>query len=377
MQDRNQRFLVLLASLLIFFMTTAPAAARLYFYVFNEDGDLLKYDPETDAIAQQLKNAAHSYIQRSDSDDVHFRKRVLDMNRHKLVLVNPRLAGEIVLIDLQQGTATKTMIHSPDSYSEILRIVYPRRASRFYVHWLRKQQQSARDEILFTAIDLTGQILGTNIAPLDKYTPPIFYPDGRHFGAQRAFSPLVTLIDGETLVALSAYDLTPLRPPGVLGSGVPDIRGGRVLVGQGAGLRNDPLDPVSLFTLDLNFAPASATPRISTGIGIAVALLTPDGRTIIAQEARDATSAGGLGRLHFFDVATGLRLGATSFPAELGAFILSYHPDGRRLFINARNLDSEHEVVTNLVVVDVISRTVVRNREIEGMTLVHDFVDEP
>jgi hypothetical protein len=309
---------------------------------------------------------------------VTFQKRVLDMTRQKLVIVNPRMPGEVVLLDLRQRTATKITVHAPDSPSEIREIVYPRKASRFYVHWVRKQQEADPGEFLFTAIDHTGRVLGTFPAPLDELSRPIFHPDGRNFYAFRVLSRAVPLIDGETLATLGTYDLTPLKRPGRLGPGIPDIRGGRILVGQGAGTRNDRLDPVSLFTLDLSFNPTSATPKIDTGIGLRRALLTPSGQTIIAQEARDATSASGAGRLHFFDVATGNKLGVVTFPARLGAVVLGFHPDGRRLFINTWNLDpGRRDPITNLVILDVTSRTVLKDREIEDMTLVHDFADEP
>jgi hypothetical protein len=295
-----------------------------------------------------------------------------------LVLLNPRLPGEVILLDLQQRAATRMAIHAPDSYSEVREIVYPRKASRFYLHWVRRQQESDLGEVLFTALDHAGKIVSTGPGPLDRYTRPTFHPDQRSFYAQRFLSRLVALVDAETLAALRTYDLTPFKQPGRLGPGISDVRGSRVLVGQAKGTRNDRLDPVSLFTLNLDFAPASATPGIDTEIGVRRTLLTPNGQTIIAQEALDATSASGAGRLHFFDVATGNRLGLVTFPARLGATILGYHPDGRRLFINAWNLDpGRRDPVTKLVIVDVISRTVIRDREIEDMTLVHDFVDEP
>ncbi len=355
-----------------------PGESKVFLYVLTEDGDLTKYDPDTDAVVQQLSSVGQGYIKQGDSDDVTSPNRVLDMARQKLMLINPRLPGEVVLLNLRQRTATKVAVHPPDSYSEILELMYPRKASRFYVHWVRKQQEGDPGEYLFTALDHTGQVLAAAPAPLDEFSRPIFHPDGRNFYVFRVFSRRVTLIDGETLATLGTYDLTPFKRPGRLGPGIPDVRGGRVLVGQGAGTRNDLLDPVSLFTLDLNFTPASATPRIDTGIGVRRALLTPNGQTIIAQEARDPDSASGAGRLHFFDVATGNKLGVVTFPARLGAVVFGYHPDGRRLFLNAWNLDpGRRDPVTNLVIVDVISRTVLRDREIQDMTLVHDFMDEP
>jgi len=67
-----------------------------------------------------------------------------------------------------------------------------------------------------------------------------------------------------------------------------------------------------------------------------------------------------------------------SFRADRGAILLGFHSDGWRLFIRARNRGaSAGDLATNLVIVDVVGRTVVRERPFENIGFAVDFVEEP
>ncbi len=82
--------------------------------------------------------------------------------------------------------------------------------------------------------------------------------------------------------------------------------------------------------------------------------------------------------MHFYDVATGNKLGTVTFRADRGAGLLGFHPDGRRLFIRARNRGTTAgELLTNLVIVDVVARTVLKERSFEKIGFAGDFLDEP
>jgi hypothetical protein len=230
---------------------------------------------------------------------------------------------------------------------------------------------------MLTTVDFSGRVLGTAPSvvpyPLGTTAP---HPDGRSFYIFD-WPSVVLRLDAETLAVLERYDLSAFRGPAPIGVyGVGGIQGTRVLLGGREGNRSDLFDPRILFTVDLNTR--TATPQIHTGLGASDVRLLPSGQTILLQEPRTATSIAGAGRLHFFDAATGNKLGALSFRADRGGTILGLHPDGRRLFIRTWNADpATGDRLPHLVIVDVVARTVVRDRPFPDIGFAVDFVDEP
>ena len=64
-------------------------------------------------------------------------------------------------------------------------------------------------------------------------------------------------------------------------------------------------------------------------------------------------------------------------PASRSADIIGFHPDGRRLFVHVvHGAPASAEAETRLVIVDVVTRTVIRNRPFEEIGFASDFVDE-
>jgi hypothetical protein len=203
---------------------------------------------------------------------------------------------------------------------------------------------------------------------------PVYHPNGRDFYVADPGREVV-LYHGDTLAVLGRYDLTPLVRPEFRGPALFDARDGRVLLANIPVADMSDRRPSTVFTTDLAFSPQSASPRIATGLREHVQSLVDGGRTVLLQEARP--SGGGIGRLHFFDVATGAKLGVVDLNTTTRADLLGLHPDGRRLFIRTFTVDpTVRDLDVRLVIVDVISRTVLRDRPFEDIGFASDFVDE-
>jgi hypothetical protein len=366
-----------LVSVLLGSFTFPPTSfAKVYLYAINSDGDLIKYDSDGDQVAIVVPNVDLRYINRRNGDRDHFLpNRVLDVARGKIVsFINqePNLA----LLDYRTHSVTELDVGLKGTESWLSHFVYLRQVAKFYIHWLRRQSLADPPEPVLTAVDLSGQILGTVPSPIALVRgASLPHPDGRTFYTLNQPYTLLR-VDGENLAILERHDLTPFYGLGSIGQGVSDIQEGRVLLVEGEGRRQDLLDPSVLSTVDL--VTRTASPRIVIGLGAADARLIPGGRTIVLQEAWKANTQAGAGRLHFYDVSTGNKLGMVSFRADEGAVPLGFHPDGRRLFLQAFNLDpSSGARHTNLVVVDVVNRTVFRERPFDRIGFAVDFVDEP
>jgi hypothetical protein len=372
-----RRMMLLFGTLVGIGLLQPPEAfPKVFFYALTRDGDLVKYDPELDRV-EVKPGAGQGYIgPRLEDSGGRQQTRILDMKRKRIVTLARDVDGPVVL-DLQAGTAKEVTLGPPGTVGRIRQFIYPRQISRFYAHWLRKNPASSQPEVVLTAVGLDGRILGTSPSPLRQLAWPVYHPDGRSlyiFEAGRQ----ATLIDGETLAPRATYDLVPLSRPGARGPGISDVRGGRALLAETTDASGDAPEPWTVFTTDLSFSPQSASPHIATGLDMQVVYLTPEGGTIVLQEALSPRQSTGSGRLHFYDVVTGNKLGALSFNAPEGANILGFHPDGRRLFIRVFAVDpATGDLQHRLVIVDVTTRTVVRDRPFERIGFASDFVDEP
>ncbi len=368
-----------LALLLVITVGLQPsvAAAKVYFYTLTRHGDLVKYDPETDRL--ELKgNPGKGYItpRLEDSTDEQ-QTRILDMARLRLATIDPD-DGQPVLINLQTKAVTQIPLGTPGTVESVEQFIYPRRASRFYVHWVRRSGPTALRESLLTAVGLDGQVLGTSPAPIGRLGWPVYHPNGRDFYVMDFGARRVALVNGETLGVVTTHDLTPLVSPDLRGPGIIDIRDGKVLLAGTPLSDTSERRPWTVFTTDLTFNPQTASPRIATGLSQQVLLLLPGAQVVLLQETLVPPESSGAGRLHFFNVASGTKLGLVEFPAPQGANLLGFHPDGRRLFIPAFDFDAVTSALRHrLIIVDVVTRTVVRNRVFERIGVAVDFVDEP
>ncbi len=351
----------------------APATAKVFYYAITIEGELLKYDPDADRVVQLTPGIGQGYIHRRNVDESYglAPDRVLDISRRRIVTQMSEVQG-VVLLDMAAVTATKLALSPAGGVAQILQIVYPRKGSRFHVQWLRQPGQ----ENVLTSVDLTGRVVGTVSSMIADFRGgSLLYPDGRSFYVLNEPNTLL-LVDGETLAVRETYDMSPFYRLGATGHGIADVRDGRVLLSEGAGTRNDLLDPRTVFTVDLSTR--VAFPRIDTGLGASTVRLMPGGRTILLQEAQSPSEVAGAGRLHFYDVTSGNKLGTVTFSADRGAILLGIHPDGRRLFFQARVRDvSTGSLQTRLVIVDWETRTVLRDRPFLETGFAVDFVDEP
>ncbi len=374
-----RRVATLLAALAVAGLTPAAAQAKVSFYTLMFDGTLIKYDPETDRVSL-TPGAGRGFINPrfEDAGGLDRQTRILDMARKRIVTDTTSVEGG-VLIDLTAGRAVELVLGPADSVEQIEQFIYPRKASRFYVQWIRAGTSSAPLDVVWTAVGLDGKVLGSGPSMLRSRAWPVYHPDGRQFYVYDG-DHLTKLVDGETLNVVATYDMVPVRRPGTTGPGLNDVRDGRALLVEGeqtpgSGKR------YTLFTTDLTFSAQSASVRIATGLeDIHRAYLLPGGRAVVVQEPRTPTVAEGAGRLHFYDVATGTKLGVVEFPAPSGAELLGFHPDGRRLFIRMQEVVKAGDTFTTktrLVIVDVTTRTVLRTRPFDAIGVAADFVDEP
>lgn len=366
----------LLGMLLGSFAFPPSATAKVFLYAITLNGDLIKYDPDMDQATTVISNVDPRYINRRNADkDLGGPSRVLDVARGKIVSFINEDPG-LVLLDLSSRRATEIDVGLRGTESWLENLVYLRKASRFYVFWLRRPTPTAQYEPVFTAVDLAGQVLGNEPSPIGLVRgSSIVNPDGRTFYALNQPNVLQR-VDGQTLTVLENYQLGAFYRPEVLWKGIADVRNERALLSEIEGTRPDRLAPTTILTVDLATQTASA--RISTGLGSSSVRLLPGGRTIVLQEAWKSNAQAGTGRLHFYDVATGNKLGMVSFRADEGAVPLGFHPDGRRLFIRVWNADpTTGDRIPHLVIVDVVARTVVRDRPFPDIGLAVDFVDEP
>ncbi len=351
------------------------AAAKVYFYALTRHGDLVKYEPETDRL--ELKgNPGQGYItpRLEDSTDEQ-QTRILDMARLRLATIDPD-DGQPVLINLQTKAVTQIPLGTPGTVESVRQFIYPRHASRFYVHWVRRSDPTAPRESLLTAVGLDGQILGTTPSPIGRLDWPVYHPNGRDFYTFEGGR--ATLYNGETLGVVGTYDLTPLATPELRGPGISDVRHSKVLLSGTPVTDTSERRPWTVFTTDLTFNPQTASPRIVTGLSQQVLRLLPGAQAVLLQETLVPPESSGAGRLHFFDIASGAKSGLVEFPAPEGANLLGFHPDGRRLFIRAFDFDAVTSALRHrLIIVDVVTRTVVRNRVFERIGVAVDFVDEP
>ena len=376
-----RRALALLVTVTVIWGTlglSRGALAKVFVYSITRAGDLIKYDPDADQIVKVTPDVGQGYINRRNEDtDLLGPSRVLDVSRGRIVTFINEDPG-VVLLDVSAKRATEIVVGPRDTVDELRHLVYPRRGSRFYVHWVRQPTPADAPEAVFTAVDFNGQVLGTTPSPIGiRIGNTLPHSDGRSFYLLHQPNEILRL-DGETLAVLERRDLSSFYRPGATGQGIDDVREGRALLFEGEGTRNDLLDPTIVVTVDL--ATRTASPRITTGLGASTLRLVPGARTIVLQEARTRDAQAGAGRLHFYDVATGSKLGTVSFDAPDGAILLGFHPDGRRLFMRVWAVDNstpDLEVKTRLVIVDVVARTVVRNRDFENIGMAVDFVDEP
>lgn len=350
-------------------------SAKVYFYALTRDGDLVKYDPDTDRL--ELKgNPGQGYItaRLEDSSDEQ-QTRILDMPRFRLATIDPD-DGQPVLINLQTKAVTQIPLGAPGTVESVEQFIYPRRASRFYVHWVRRSGPTAPRESLLTAVGLDGQVLGTSPSPIGRLDWPVYHSNGRDFYTFEGGR--ATLYNGETLGIVGTYDLTPLATPGLRGPGISDVRDSKVLLSGTPVTDTSERRPWAVFTTDLTFNPQTTSPRISTGLSQHELRLLPGAQAVLLQETLVPPESSGAGRLHFFDIASGTKLGLVEFRAPQGANLLGFHPDGRRLFIRSFDFDARTSALQHhLIIVDVVTRTVVRNRLFEKIGVAVDFVDEP
>ncbi len=355
----------------------AGVAAKVYFYALSLDGELIKYDPETDQVVQRKSKAGQHYIDRRNIDSNKFEPtRVLDITRGRIVTFTHTTDPGVVTLDLAAGTATEIRVSPPENVVQLGHLVYPRQNSRFYVHWIRQLGSTGPREVVLTAVDFAGEILGTTPSPIPHlFGGVLSHLDGRSFYALDQPNALLRL-DGETLAVRESHNLGAFFSSGATGQGISDVRDGRVLLAEGTGTGPGLLDPQIVFTVDL--ANRTTSLRIAAGLGTSDERLSPGAGLIVLQEARTATDRAGTGRLHVYDVTTGNKLGVVSFRADMGAVLLGFHPDGRRLFLRARNRGASLvEPQAHLVIVDVVSRTVLRDRPFDDIGYAVDFVDEP
>ncbi len=357
-------------------LVPTETSAKVYFYALTQGGGLVKYDPDADRIVLKV-DAGQGYITpRLEDSSTRHQTRVLDVARQRIVTIDAEEgAAQAVLIDLKARTAKQVPVAPGVRVKDIPQLIYPRKASRFYVHWMRTTA-SPRPESVLTAVGLDGQALGTSPSPLGQLDWPVYHPDGRDFYISRGGR--ATLYNGETLGVAATYDFAPFVRPELRGPRIFDVRDGRALLAGTPVSDTGETPPWTVFTTDLTFSSQSASPRIATGLSQQVLRLVQGGRTVLLQETLDPPTNSGAGRLHFFDVATGTKLGMVEFPAPEGADLLGLHPDGRRLFVRVFDLDpATAQVQYHLVIVDVVTRTVIRNRVFENIGFATDFVDEP
>ncbi len=357
----------------------ACASAKVFFYaIATEDGGLIKYDPDANLIVQVQPNLGQPYINYRNTDDDNFGpSRILDIARDRIVSIT-NVGPGVVLLNLRARTAREIDVQGPDLMDELRHLVYLRQGSRFYVFWIRRSSTNPTGpaEPVLAAVDLDGRVLATTPAPIaDPLGFSQAHPDGRTFYVFNEPNEILR-VDGETLAVRERHDVSAFYRPGAARRAVYEVRDGRALLLEWEGTRDDRLDPVTLFTVDLGARTASS--RITTGLGEAYVRLVPGGRTIVLQEAFGPHSVTGAGTLHFYDVATGNKLGTVTFPAKEGAIPLAFHPDGRRLFIHVRGTDpATQEPAARLVIVDVVARSVLVDRPFEPIGMAVDFVDEP
>ncbi len=357
----------------------APARAKVFVYTLTTDGTLVKYDPETDRVTL-TPGAGRGHInpRLEDAGGLETQTRILDMARKRIVTDTLSVEGGI-LIDLAAGRAVELVLGPPHSVKQIEQFIYPRKASRFYVQWIRVGPSSAPLDVVWTAVGLDGKVLGSGPSMLRSLMWPVYHPDGRQFYVDDG-DHLMKLVDGETLNVVATYDMVPVRRPSATVPAVVDVRDGRALLVESEKTPSGS-ERVLLFTTDLTFSAQSASVRIATGLeDIHRAYVLPGGRAVIVQEPRTPTVAEGAGRLHVYDVASGTKLGVIEFPAPSGAELLGFHPDGRRLFIRMQEVVKVGDTFTTktrLVIVDVTTRAVLRTRPFEAIGVAADFVDEP
>ncbi len=358
-----------------------PAWAKVFFYaIAEEDGGLIKYDTDANLIVQVQANLGQPYInyRNTDHDYEPGPSRVLDVARGRIVSITGVGPG-VVLINLRARTAREIAVQAdPDMYAELQHFVYLRQGSRFYIFWLKHSltNPTAPPEPMLTAVDLDGRVLATTPAPIAaRLGFSQAHPDGQTFYVFNEPNEILR-IDGETLAVRERHDVSSFYRAGAARRAVREVRDGRALLVEWEGTRNDQLDPVTLFTVDL--ATRTASPRIITGLGEARVRLVPGGRTVVLQEAIAPHDVAGAGKLHVYDIATGNKLGTVTFPADEGAIPLAFHPDGRRLFIHVLGTDpTTREPASRLVIVDVVARSVLVGRPFEQIGVAVDFVDEP
>ncbi len=358
----------------------AAAHAKVYVYTLTFDGTLVKYDPDTDRV--ELKgDVGRGYITEGDSPG-SAQTRVLDITRQRLATVHADATGaHVVLLNLQARTATTIPLAPGLHVDDIEHLIYPRKASRFYVRWFSKPTASQPSVPMLTTVGLDGQVLASGPSPLEGLQPPVYHPNGRDFYVTKPMEQ-ATLYHGDTLAMLGTFDLAALAKPGLRGPGLRDVQGGRALVSFAPAGDLGEQPPRTVFTTDLTFSPLSASPTIATGLAAQDLRLVNGGQTVLLQEQQVPRTDSGSGRLHFFEVATGAKLGVVTFSVS-GADLLSVHPDGRRLFLRAftfdhtANVDQGLTAQFRLVIVDLVSRTIIRNRPFEEIGVASDFVDEP
>ncbi len=176
------------------------ALPKVFFYgIDEEDGTLIKYDPDADQIVEFKQGAGQGYINRrnTDPDDLG-PTRVLDVARGRIVTFFNDDPG-VVLLDLASGKATEIAVGPPATMDALRHIVYPRRSSRVYVFWVRRQTPADAPEAVLTAVDLTGRILGTtpSLVAMSR-GHSLAHPDGRTFYVLNQPN-LLLRVDGETL----------------------------------------------------------------------------------------------------------------------------------------------------------------------------------
>ncbi len=377
-----RRIVAFLMAVVMAGLLPAAAQAKVYFYTLTFDGTLVKYDPDTDRV--ELKgNVGRGYITENLGDSRgRAQTRVLDLVRQRLATVHAdRTGAHVVLLNLQTRTATTIPLAPGLHVDDVQHLIYPRKASRFYVRWFPKRTSPQPRTAMLTSVTLDGQVLANGPSPLEGLQPPVYHPNGRDFYVTKP-KKQATLYHGDTLAVLGTYDLTALAKPGLRGPGLWEVQEGRALVSFApAGDLSDQA-PETLLTTDLTFSPLSASPVIATGLSAHDVRLVNGGRTVLLHETSVPRSDTGSGRLHFFDVATGAKLGVVALPVD-GADVLGVHPDGRRLFLraftfaDAAERDEGPKPQVHLVVVDLLSRTIIRNRPFEEIGFASDFVDEP
>ena len=159
----------------------AAAHAKVYFYTLTFGGTLVKYDPDTDRVSL-TPGAGRGHInpRLEDAGGLHRQTRILDMARKRIVTDTFSVEGG-VLIDLAAGRAVELVLGPPDSVEQIEQFIYPRKASRFYVQWIREGADSAPLDVVWTAVGLDGTVLGSGPSMLRSLAWPVYHPDGRQF----------------------------------------------------------------------------------------------------------------------------------------------------------------------------------------------------